>query len=199
VLDGSGALTSFSFTDTFEGFTSTTTLGTAQASSTGNDGIIAWGRWSGGVTEGDLISNANLAVPFEGPLHYIVGLPATNLPASGEATYGMIGSDSSSAEGPVKVVSSSLNVNFAMSSATFHAHIDVNGNAFITSPSGVSVSRTGAHMSTGSGSFGTFPGACSPTLTLRGFLAGDGASRAGMAYQFFHNDSVNGVIAYTKK
>jgi hypothetical protein len=43
---------------------------------------------------------------------------------------------------------------------------------------------------------------CSPQVTVSGFLAGDGASRAGMAYKVNDcctSDRVNGAIAYKKQ
>jgi hypothetical protein len=193
-LDGSGKLVSL--VDVFEGgITGSSTVGSASASSHGNDGIIAWGRWAGGTTGGNgRFSNINLADPFEGPLHYIVGLPATNIPTMGTATYQMMGHSSSSLAGPVAVTSSSLNLDFASSSATFHGQFSVAGSSVGTDPGGIGINRSGAHMQ-GSG----FLGFCGPQIRLQGFLAGDGAPRAGMAYSFFLSDAVNGVIAYKRQ
>jgi hypothetical protein len=192
-LDSAGKLVSL--VDVFEGSTSTSTVGSASASSHGNDGIIAWGRWTGGTTGGDgRFSNIDLASQFEGPLHYIVGLPATNIPTMGTATYQMMGHSSSSPAGPVAVTSSSLNLDFASSSATFHGQFNVAGSSIGTEPGGIGINRSGAHMQ-GSG----FLGCCGPQIRLQGFLAGEGASRAGMAYRFFLGDVVNGVIAYKRQ
>jgi hypothetical protein len=194
-LNGAGELTSF--VDTFEG-SATVTLGTATPVSLGNDGVIAWGRWVNGVTGGDSFnfSNRNMADPFEGPLHYIVGLPATNMPTTGTGEYGMIGSSIYSNAGPASVISSGLSVNFASSSATFHGQFDVAGTTYSTG-SGTPLTRSEAQLS-GSGSM--TGGACGSTIFLQGFLAGAGAVRAGMAFSFDHNFSgpVSGVIAYKK-
>lgn len=216
-LDGSGALVSF-FADLpeFGPFTfGTATVGTATAQSSGNDGIIAWGRWVGGTTGGDQVgqeygsfSGLDLTA-FEGtahPLHYVVGLPATNIPTSGTATYSMIGATPPSVTGFItsaSVNSSSIEVDFASSSALFHLSMEINGSTSTTG-TGVPIMRDGAKLS-GSSQMtmtdGVFGGACGAQLTLSGFLAGNGASRAGMAYEIWGccSGGVSGAIAYIKK
>jgi hypothetical protein len=194
-LDASG-LVSF---DDNGGFT---TSGTSSVQSSGNDGIVAWGRWNGGTTGGDgELSNVNLSGT---PLHYVVGLPATNLPASGSGTYNMIGATAPSVGGVVtsaSVQNSSISVDFASSSATYRLDMLVNGVAMGTGPGGMPISRSGASLSGG----GSIPinavFSCGASLQVQGFLAGDGAVRAGMGYFIdanFTSGHVAGAIAYTK-
>jgi hypothetical protein len=191
-LDPSGALISFS--DVVEGPTTITqSTDPAYSVSHGNDGIIAWGRWVG-PTSGSFFGSLNLASPFEGPMHYIVGIPATNIPASGTATYDMMGSSNSWSGGPVSVTSSHFTLNFATSSGAWHAQFNVNGTPIGTDPGGIALFRGAQHISA-TGSLGF----CGPSIVALGFLAGNGATRAGMAYEFFYiSDYVNGVIAYQR-
>jgi hypothetical protein len=60
----------------------------------GTDGILAWGRWTGLV---DGAYDFDGVLPFSvtyGPnegLHYVVGMPTLVMPASGSATYSLLG------------------------------------------------------------------------------------------------------------
>jgi hypothetical protein len=197
-LDSSGALTSF-VTD-FDGL-ATTTLGTASAQSAGNDGIVAWGRWVGGSTEGaGSLSGLDLAAL--GALHYVVGLPATNMP-TGQATYAMIGSTAPTLSGLRSVVidSSSIVVDFAQFSAFLHAQFTVDGsNVVSTADGGMLLGLTGARLN---GATGTLTGPFLSQLSAQGFLAGDGASRAGLVYDLSVGllgvtGRATGAIAYQK-
>jgi hypothetical protein len=200
-LDGSGALTSF--VNQFEGpgTESPNTVGTGAAQSTGNDGIIAWGRWVNGVSGGSgSFSNLNLDLP-EGALHYVVGLPATNLP-KGQATYDMMGSTAPTLSGlsSVSLDKSSIVVDFDRSNALLNAQFTVNGSSILkTAAGGAPINLSGAQLF-GSASGGSFTGPfCSQSLSVTGFLAGDGATRAGLAYDLFTtNGSAIGTVAYKK-
>jgi hypothetical protein len=191
-LDSAGALTSY----TANSPAAMRTIGTGTPISAGNDGVIAWGRWVTGVTGGDAFP-VNLSNPFEGPLHYVVGIAPSTIPASGTASYSMLGSSMSYSAGSASVLSSSLLVNFGSGRATFHGQFNVNGTAYGTSTTGATISQSGGHLA-GSGSL--TGGACGATINLNGFLAGDSASRAGMAFSFFPGGgSATGVIAYTRQ
>jgi hypothetical protein len=188
VLDPSGVLTSFADALEFPG--GTTTIGTAVGASQGNDGIIAWGRWAGGTTGGtNGLSGADLNdLTGEGPspLHYVVGLPATNLPALGMmATYSIIGATTPSLYTPpfsgglpsASVLDSSLVVHFGTSVASLNVKFDVGGN--IASGGNIPLNLNGARFN-GSGS--VFGGSFCGGINAAGFLAGEGGVRAGMAY-----------------
>lgn len=189
-LDANGVLIAF---DNGQG---TVGVGSSAATSAGNDGVIAWGRWIGGTTTGQFpFGGVDLAV--EGPIHYVVGLPATNMPTTGEATYNMIGATVPTFDGTLTSAtlnSSSLAIDFGLRNpAKFHLDMTIDGQAFTTG-AGASLSRSGANLSVS---------LCGPgQLNAQGFLAGDGATRAGMAYHWSvsgtTSGSVNGAIAYQR-
>ncbi len=196
-LDAAGTMTSF--VDTFEG---TATASAGSASSSGNDGVIAWGRWANGTIQGNhvVLSGLNTIDP-DSALHYVVGLPAANLP-TGSATYSMIsmiGATPPSSFESVTLDSSTLSINFGSSSGTFHAGFTVNGSAVTTMAPGVafSVASGGRLIQTGSGNMsGPF---CTQNIGLQGFLAGEAAARAGMAYILSTSaGNAHGAIAYKK-
>jgi hypothetical protein len=116
-----------------------------------------------------------------------------------EATYSMIGATTPSVAGGItsaSVLDSTLKVDFGTSSAQFYAKWGLNGGGttWETPNGGMAISRNGAHLSGFAG--------CGYTLEVAGFLAGDGASRAGMAYylSLFGNLSgtATGAIAYQR-
>lgn len=166
---------------------------------TGNDGIIAWGRWLNGTTTGmGPFGGQDLA--STGPLHYAAGLPVPSMPTSGMATYNMIGATPPScALGGTSpaVLSSSLVVDFGSPMATFHGSFSVDGNTVSTPGGGVAAPITGAKFfQSGSlvgGPYGT------QLIFLNGVFAGDAAARAGVAYGLILDaNSVNGAIVYSR-
>jgi hypothetical protein len=200
-LDSSGALASLE-TD-LDGILATTTRGSASPQPAGNDGIVAWGRWVDGSTSGGGgLSGLDLAAL--GALHYVVGLPATNMPA-GQATYGMIGSTAPTLSGLRSLVvdSSSLVVDFGQSSAFLNAQFTVDGSSIVrTAAGGMLLGLTGERLGFATGTLtGPF---ISQSLSAQGFLAGDGASRAGLVYDLDVTSttgaigSATGAIAYRK-
>jgi hypothetical protein len=195
-LDASGALVSF-----LDG--SVTISGATSIASSGNDGIIAWGRWTSGTVAGggpDFFGTMSLD---SAPLHYIVGLPATDIPTSGTGVYNMIGATPPTLMGSLtsgSVTSSSLTFNFASTAVTFNLGMTLDGTAVSAS---LGLTRTGAGFG---GSGFVFPGgpfsSCGANLQVQGFLAGAGASRAGAAYLLhdsFSGNGATGVIAYKKQ
>ena len=191
-LDGSGALVSF--TDSFEGGT-TTLVGSSSSLSSGNDGVIAWGRWANGMTDGDgIAAGRNTVAPSE--LHYVVGIAGT-IPTSGTATYTMIGATPPSSFESVTLQSSTLKIDFGGGSNSFHATWNVNGGTVQTPPSGGSLTVSGAQIFGGACLVGPFSFTSSVSYT--GFLAGEAAARAGLAYRLTGGwGGAHGTIAYTK-
>jgi len=192
-LNTQGILTSFQVSG-YEGSISDSS-GSAQLSLAGNDGVIAWGRWIGGVTSG----GNNLL--DTGPFHWVVGLPATNLPTSGSASYSALGATASCNYGcsSATVTSSSLTVNFGQAGITggsvgLGMQIDAVPISF-NGPLSSTSTQTG---------FTTYLYEGGLTLNGSGFVAGPGASRAGMAYNVSGTigegpmTRVNGVVAYKK-
>ena len=199
----------------FEGWGyDTITKGTSTVVGAYNDGVLAWGRWTGGMTSDPGYGSTDLAA--NGPFHYIVGVPAVNVPTSGSATYNMIGATASCAtlcgsniEGGAQVTNSTLVVNFgptAPSGVNFTMGMNVNGTAFTATDGSLNFSgtrfSTNAILNQAGGGASGING--SLNLNGEGFLAGNGATHAGMAYSATGltnanaGGSVNGVVGYKK-
>ena len=186
-LSSAGVLTSF--TTNFEG-PNTISNGTSVPQSAGNDGVIAWGRWVGGQdSQGNNFASG-------GPFHYVVGLPVTNMPTTGTASYDIIGATAACnfSCGQTAVTSSTLSVNFGAANGTFTMGMLI-GGAPMNGAGTLGMSGT---TFSASGSVG------GNSMSGAGFFAGPAASRAGMAYSVNYEGyggfgSVSGVMAYRKR
>ena len=198
-LNASGSLVAF---DDVEG-EGGAQLASAQAPD-GNDGIVAWGRWMSGTPTGTLPSVAGTDLLTEGALHYVVGLPATNMPQTGSAVYQMIGHTTPSLTGTIasaSITGSSIAVDFQWAAATVNLSMNIQGEAI--SGSGLMQLGQNGSFGTGGSSIQMSGGFCSfQSMSVNGFLAGDGASRAGMAYVVDYSGNVfgtvSGAIAYQR-
>ena len=200
-MDASGGLSSIDVSGTL------LQVGSAQNDGVVNtDGVIAWGRWVGGAA---LVGASSYDLSSTGPLHWVVGAAAPNQPTTGTATYTMLGATTPSFNGGItgaSLVSSTLQVNFGSASGTFHGQWVLSGTTVSTSSSGVLFSISGATLSASPQSLpasGPFSG--SNSISIAGFLAGEGAARAGMAYHISTSSpipaatgNVFGAVAYTK-
>jgi hypothetical protein len=207
-LDEQGNL--LSFADSFEGGTNTRNTNTSQLG--GNDGVLAWGRWINGVIGGNGI--------FSGfdttnqPLYWVVGVPATAVPASGEATYSMIGSISdcqgdcgNGASLPIGTTLNHIKVDFGTSVVTWMLTIDINGGPLSGRFSGVNQESFGLgsdHRIFTSTQL-TGPNGGTGFASGHGFLAGAGASHLGLIFSGFVENtsleafaSVRGAAGYRK-
>ena len=200
VLDANGVLTQFD--DATAGYT--TPVGTATPTSAGNDGIVAWGKWTGGTTAGVNPAYSNLDLASYGPLHYVVGLPLSSKPTSGFATYSLLGSSASCTGGgctTATVNSSSLVVDFAASSVALGMALTVNGGAAGTyqyaGSTGTLSSGGGFNLS---GQLIGPSGTQGNVFSGAGFLSGSGALRAGLAWNGFLGGmtTVAGANAYSQ-
>ncbi len=180
-LDTSGRFISLSDTDGGQFPNGVTTSGSTTIDSAGNDGTLAWGRWHSGILGGDGEQASNSSDHTTGlGLFYVVGVPVTNMPTSGSAVYAMAPGNFAAActDGGclgATVTESIINVNFTSSSASLAMKLDLNiGGSTQTLNLNSSGSRSGAALA-----FNVSGG----LLLARGFLAGDGATRAGLAWQ----------------
>jgi len=199
-MDAAGNL--IAFTDAAQGAFG---LGTAAATSLGNDGTIAWGTWSNGTTTG--AGDYARALAGNDRIHYVVGLPVASMPVSGTASYNMLGSSAScSGAGctSATVNSSSLSVNFGGSPTVSVAmSLTVNGS---TAGTYTRSGTTGTLNSNGSFSVGgTLTGGPAPSgcnsFAGNGFLSGAGAVRAGLQWNgtLVGGTIASGVAAYVKQ
>ena len=178
----------------------------------GNDGIIAWGRWTGSVTG---IANTDGLLPFNENysanqgLHYVVGMPTAQMPTVGSATYTLAGATAPTyIDGFVApgTLTGSLNVNFDSRSPTVGVNLNVampdgkgygvGGTAQISSNfifgstgNGLTTSGTGGACASGCGAL------------VNGFFAGTSAERVGLGYHindFATTKEVIGAAAFRK-
>lgn len=216
VFDAAGGLRHVNFTDQSTSVASVFDLnpdGTQVKGESGNDGIIAWGRWTGGVNMTYPCDGTCTAQPTYGDnqgLHYVVGLPTPSLPTSGTATYSVLGAtgptyvDGSTAPGKF---TGSLNVTFNPT----YANVGMNFN--VAMPNGAGYSMTGS-TTTASSFFSASTdnknlsvsgtgGACATAgcgSQVQGFFAGASAERAGVAYQINDGSAqILGAAAFTKQ
>jgi hypothetical protein len=176
----------------------------------GNDGLIAWGRWTGNVTglgEIDGLLNINENYTANQGLHYVVGIPdATTMP-TGTATYTLIGAtrptylDGSTVPG---TMTGSLSVNFGQ--LTVGTNLDISmpdGNYVVRGTSqifGVLFQGATGNGLTVTGSGGACVSGCN--ALVQGFFSGTAAARAGLVYHvndFLAGSDVLGAAAFTKQ
>jgi hypothetical protein len=193
-FDASGKLIAFQ-----DGDGGTVTIGTAtndaaqgaqpaSIPTTGNDGTVSWGRWSGGVTGGDgVASNIDLT---NGSLSYVVGLPTAAADLSGlrtghiVASYSLLGATlpSSSTGGVGQVTEGSLSADFG--SGLVDASLALSfgsGSNYSMAADGLAISGA-TFGGSGNYTFGSSDCADGCPTTVTGFFAGADAARAGLSY-----------------
>jgi hypothetical protein len=178
----------------------TGSLGAATVSFSATDGIIGWGRWSGGPTTGNAPPN-----PITGTFDYVIGIPTAVMPTTGQATYSLIGfttpTDTAGTPG-YTLTGAALNVNFAATGPQVGVAMTVtNGLNNTYAVTGTAIIAGSNFTGTGSApsNLSVCTGSC--TATINGFFAGANAARAGLAYNI--NDGavgnhVQGVAAFTR-
>ncbi|HEX4329915.1 MAG TPA: FecR family protein [Burkholderiales bacterium] len=207
-----GMLKSYSTTTPDFGYGTTTTGGTLTGSGIvdGNDGVMAWGRWTG--TAAGIGSSSGATYTAADPLHYVVGLPVTALPTSGTATYTMYGGTTPSCTGGgcgLVGISGSLSVNFGNFSGSYAMNVSNSvGSANISATGGLGFDGAGVGFnSTGSIVSGTTStgNISSGIANLSGFLAGPAASHAGAVYNVTYtpygtslSTSINGAAVFQR-
>lgn len=178
----------------------TGSLGVATVSFSATDGIIGWGRWSGGPTVGTAAPH-----PMTGTFDYVVGIPTAVMPTTGTATYSLLGNTNPTATNGT----TGYNVTGTLS-ATFGATPTVGVNMTVANAANTFVINNTATPTAITGS--TFTGtinttsptfSCSGTCTtsINGFFAGANAARAGLSYTISNingNNSMQGVAAFTR-
>jgi len=176
--------------------------------------IIGWTRWSGGSPQGP--GEGTAAIPINGGVGRIWGVPATAVPTAGIATYDLAGSTAVTAENgslaPGKIQTASLAVDFGKGKVGFESTFSVGGVDYaIASRGGVAapfmflgvnnefygVQQAVSYVNvTGNG---CRPDTC--PASAAGFLAGPGASHAGISFNFYNPDAAGfagAAIAFAK-
>lgn len=165
-------------------------------------GVIGWTRWSGGKTEA--AGDGSTAVPVNGGYGRVWGTPATAVPTTGIATYDLAGSTAVTAlngtAAPGTIRSASLAVDFGQRKVGFESDFTVGGIEFaIASNGGIAVPAM--ILGVNNEFYGTQPSqgvsvkvtgnGCTPSTCpadASGFLAGPGASHAGVSFTFYNPD-----------
>ncbi len=193
-FDGSGKLLSF---DALEFGTGVTQHVGSTRESLGNDGVMAWGRWIDGATSGDLA----LDLTNEGALHYVAGLPVTNMPTEGIAVYTHTGHTPPTFNGNItsaSFTSSTLTVDFLNSQVGVALDLTVNNQPYSGSTvASMGISGNPSVFVTGISMSG--PDCVFGSGQVAGFLAGEAAARAGMSYHVDHPAGfVAGAVVYQR-
>ncbi|HUF80494.1 MAG TPA: FecR domain-containing protein [Burkholderiales bacterium] len=187
-----------------------------QVQDSGNDGIIAWGRWTGNVLQAvNLCEGAcsptveSYNAPNEG-LHYVIGLPTASMPSIGTATYTLLGAtqptylDGGTApgtfNGALTVDFGGLTVGMNLSVVMPDANYAIGGIAPI---SGSTFSGSADPFGGGSLSVSGTNCSCSCSALVNGFFAGPSAERAGLGYHIRNTASgtedILGAAAFTQQ
>lgn len=219
ITASNGALTAFTVPPSglFGGVSRS--VGTAQNNDFGAVGTtIGWTRWAGGTpttTPGGGTVQNDPAIPFQGGRHYIWGTRAFDLPAGGRATYRQVGSTAISTDqgAPLgSINAATLAVEFGtsplvgfdvtMTAALFSYQMSsAGGSAAPSIPIDTATMGFETVVPVTQSAVGCAATACN--AQVRGFLAGHGASHAGLTFRFATNPNrgapiAEGVIAFAK-
>lgn len=182
-----------------------------------NDGVIAWGRWANGSITG-LGNHANYAITggegVRNSLYYVVGksVPADQLESLKErnitATFSVLGGGVAPTGGEgggasvTYVNSGELVADFGAGVVDISLDITVPSGNYIVSAKLLPISENGFAIEAGSvvEATGTLCVAgCTAKAT--GFFSGDGAQRAGVAYNIVNralSRDINGVLSFRR-
>jgi len=180
----------------------------------GTDGIIAWGRWIGPV---NLPSGGSEDFGQNQGFHYVVGMPTTDMPKVGSATYTMIGATSpTAADGSMTpgTFSGTLSVSdWAARQITIDMNLTISmpadGLGYNINGPGVVSGNTfaGSFDNTAKTLAGTTTSSCTNgcVATVNGFFAGSAAERAGLTYNLrdftlpSYEQTIMGAAAFKKQ
>jgi hypothetical protein len=172
----------------------------ADVGKAGAGDVIVWTRWSGGTTAGNYFNNQQTTRNANQGLHLVSGTRATNLPTVGSATYALAGyTKPTHGGGTIAPGSFTGSLGVAFGSAVkvgFDLRPTVDGQTYvIATPGGATTPASspilvGSNMTFSSAPTGDIavaaggicPSGCN--AYVQGFLAGDGGTYAGIAYNF---------------
>ncbi len=174
--------------------------GDAVSTFAATDGIIGWGRWVGNTNPNGTAPAGALA---PGIFHYVIGqaTPLLKLP-KGQASYSLMGYTNPSAlnSNGWRVNDAKLTADFVTSTAIVNLQLanasttyNVNGVATIAGPG-----FSGLGLFTSSPTAGACISAGCSTA-VKGFFAGDNATRAGMSYELSDNgEFIQGATVFKR-
>ena len=209
-IDASGAIVGVRRVSSFGGYDR---IGTATHADSGasDSGVLQWTRWTNGL----LSMGRNAGTGGRGPValsanqgyHFMVGTPATDLPASGRVDYDLIGGTRPTHEGgavaPGELVSGGAAVQFgAQAKVGIELVFDYNNDRFTARTNGGLGNLASSELTLTGGGFnaigtngnvtstgGTCTTGCRPIWN--GFLAGPGGQEMGVSYIVQMNATTN--------
>jgi hypothetical protein len=208
-FNASGQLVSFVDAESGTNGIGSATFDTAQGTQSaaipvaGNDGIIGWGRWIDGTTDGDGQYSGWTLGAEGGGLHFVSGVPTPVADmqalqtANVTATYSLLGATHPDGWiGQGNVTSGSLTARFGSGQVDVHLGINAAGDDFALAATNLPISGSsfgGSDFYTTSAS--TCSGGC--FSTVQGFFSGANAARAGMSYNI-DEGGLQGAAAFKK-
>jgi hypothetical protein len=169
----------------------------------GNDGILAWGRWIGDVS---VPADGQLSESYDvnQGLHYVIGIPTTTLPTTGTATYSVLAATSPTyTDGTATpgTFSGTLSVDFGLRAAGITANFNVGIDGRSYTLTGNTPTNTLFSFSTSSQNLSISGCVSGCTGLVAGFFAGTTAERAGVGYHigdFGTGKDIIGAAAFKK-
>lgn len=147
------------------------------------DGVVGWGRWSNAT----LANSSTSTTAALSNVHYVVGTPTPlsdpALSGTTVATYGLLGftlPTSSTGVVGTQAVTGKLTVSFADYSVGLNLTVPIGGKSYAINDT---LSLIYGNQISGP----TICGGSCTAGSIIGFLAGSGASHAGLTYQFLDN------------
>jgi len=190
-------------------------IGTAQVVQSGFDADtgMVWGRWGNGVAQVSSGSNSRNIDLHAQSLHYIFAGTQQGpvaLPATGSATYDVIGSTlPTNQAGQVGVLgSATLDANFTNRTVSSTVNVTINNQTWIGTAPSMPIYRdqyfsaTTGNSIPGSVNISPLTISCSPSCpqnpsgSFDGFFTGRSGQRAGMMYNM---GGVNGAVAFGRR
>lgn len=177
-----------SFIDGTESFAAGTIAG-----SFSKDGVLGWGRWSGGTV-------TDAATDPLADLHYVVGTPTSLAGLTGTANFTSFGGTNATHRDSVTgvvtvggVATGSMTVNFGTSTIqSASLNIPINGNNIAVNALNINVAADGTYIFNDTNS------------SIRGFFSGVNASHTGLTYSTLgapaglNNGRVSGAIVFSR-
>lgn len=178
-------------------------------------GVLTWSRWNGGpVSAGGWYDGLNFTSENSG-ISFVLGIPTANVPSSGTYTYNLLGAtqptfsnDTGGGLGKGDMTSGTLTVDFVSRTVAASMQLQfVGGNSIYNLNMASTSLNTNRFEGSGAMQFssGTIDvcstgGSC--YASFKGFLAGEGASHAGLGYDITAYESsgspfyINGVAGF---
>lgn len=200
-------------------------ISTAQGMEPGGDALITWGRWANGTGGAERSYDPSIIDPTDTMtadqgFHYVIGQPSASLPASGSATFNLLGAtkptfaNGASLAGTVTSASlavtwgglnaSSVSLDMALSmpgDGAYRILTDVS-SPMITNAGRFTELATPVTVTSGTGRACNGGGTC--VANVNGFFAGPDGIRAGLGYRInstggpIDNNDIYGSAAFTK-